>query len=175
MSRKNIIVTGAASSIGLACVRRLLDAGDIVAALDIATTNLEEAYVADERVIREQLDAGSPESCRKAVTAAANRLGGFDAIIHCAAAWTGTPWDRSDADEWDRILAINLRGSFLIAQAATEKLIERGKSSMRLPHAPLGRIRQPEDIADVACFLASDAARFMSGEVVEVNGGFYFD
>ena len=40
---------------------------------------------------------------------------------------------------------------------------------------PLGRIGQPGDIADVACFLASDAARFMTGEIVEVNGGFYFD
>jgi NAD(P)-dependent dehydrogenase (short-subunit alcohol dehydrogenase family) len=40
---------------------------------------------------------------------------------------------------------------------------------------PLGRIARPDDIADVACFLASDAARFITGEVVEVNGGFYFD
>ena len=40
---------------------------------------------------------------------------------------------------------------------------------------PLGRLAQPEDIASVACFLASEQARFMTGEVVEVNGGFYFD
>ena len=40
---------------------------------------------------------------------------------------------------------------------------------------PLGRIAQPDDIADVALFLASDAARFVTGEVIEVNGGFYFD
>jgi 3-oxoacyl-[acyl-carrier protein] reductase len=40
---------------------------------------------------------------------------------------------------------------------------------------PLGRIAQPDDIADVAIFLASDAARFVTGEVIEVNGGFYFD
>jgi 3-oxoacyl-[acyl-carrier protein] reductase len=39
---------------------------------------------------------------------------------------------------------------------------------------PLGRIAQPDDIADVAIFLASDAARFVTGEVIEVNGGFYF-
>jgi 3-oxoacyl-[acyl-carrier protein] reductase len=40
---------------------------------------------------------------------------------------------------------------------------------------PLGRIAKPDDIADVAIFLASDAARFVTGEVIEVNGGFYFD
>lgn len=36
---------------------------------------------------------------------------------------------------------------------------------------PLGRIAQPEDIADVACFLASHEARYMCGALVEVNGG----
>lgn len=36
---------------------------------------------------------------------------------------------------------------------------------------PLGRIGQPEDIADVALFLASDAARYMTGQVVVVDGG----
>lgn len=36
---------------------------------------------------------------------------------------------------------------------------------------PLGRIAQPEDIADVICFLASDEARYMCGTLVEVNGG----
>lgn len=36
---------------------------------------------------------------------------------------------------------------------------------------PLGRIAEPEDIADVILFLASDAARYMCGTIVEVNGG----
>ena len=36
---------------------------------------------------------------------------------------------------------------------------------------PLGRIAEPEDIADVILFLASDAARYMCGALVEVNGG----
>jgi 3-oxoacyl-[acyl-carrier protein] reductase len=40
---------------------------------------------------------------------------------------------------------------------------------------PLGRLAEPDDIASVACFLASDRSKFVTGEVVEVNGGFYFD
>lgn len=36
---------------------------------------------------------------------------------------------------------------------------------------PIGRIAQPEDIAEVVCFLASDAARYVVGALVEVNGG----
>jgi NAD(P)-dependent dehydrogenase (short-subunit alcohol dehydrogenase family) len=42
---------------------------------------------------------------------------------------------------------------------------ELGKS------VPLGRIAEPEDIAGVVLFLASDAARYICGSVVEVNGG----
>jgi 3-oxoacyl-[acyl-carrier protein] reductase len=40
---------------------------------------------------------------------------------------------------------------------------------------PLGRMCQPEDIADTVAFLASDAARFVHGETVEVNGGLLCD
>jgi len=40
---------------------------------------------------------------------------------------------------------------------------------------PLGRLAQPDDVARVAVFLVSEAAGFMTGEVVEVNGGIHFD
>ena len=36
---------------------------------------------------------------------------------------------------------------------------------------PLGRIGQPDDIADVVGFLASDAARYLTGQVITVDGG----
>jgi 3-oxoacyl-[acyl-carrier protein] reductase len=44
-----------------------------------------------------------------------------------------------------------------------------------IKNTPLGRLVQPEDIADVVAFLASDAARFVHGETVEVNGGLLCD
>jgi NAD(P)-dependent dehydrogenase (short-subunit alcohol dehydrogenase family) len=43
-----------------------------------------------------------------------------------------------------------------------------------IQRTPLGRLGTPQDIADVAIFLVSDAARYMTGEIVEVNGGQYF-
>ena len=42
-------------------------------------------------------------------------------------------------------------------------------------NTPLGRMAEPEDIADAVAFLASDAARFISGETIEVNGGLVCD
>ena len=44
-----------------------------------------------------------------------------------------------------------------------------------IKNTPLGRLVEPEDIADAVAFLASDAARFISGETVEVNGGLMCD
>jgi NAD(P)-dependent dehydrogenase (short-subunit alcohol dehydrogenase family) len=38
---------------------------------------------------------------------------------------------------------------------------------------PLGRLETPEDIAGLVCFLASDAARFMTGQAINVTGGVY--
>jgi 3-oxoacyl-[acyl-carrier protein] reductase len=140
MTQRQIIVTGAGSGIGLGCVRRLRENGHVVAALDIATDALETAYADDATVVREHLDAGSPESCRKSVATAADQLGGLDAIIHCAAIWSGTTWDQSDAAEWDRILSVNLRGSFLIAQAAAEKMINRGGGSIVLTASDSARV-----------------------------------
>jgi meso-butanediol dehydrogenase / (S,S)-butanediol dehydrogenase / diacetyl reductase len=40
-------------------------------------------------------------------------------------------------------------------------------------NTPLGRLEEPEDVADVVVFLASDASRFMTGQAVGVDGGIY--
>jgi NAD(P)-dependent dehydrogenase (short-subunit alcohol dehydrogenase family) len=40
---------------------------------------------------------------------------------------------------------------------------------------PLGRLEEPEDVADVVCFLASDRARFLTGEAINVSGGVRVD
>ena len=40
-----------------------------------------------------------------------------------------------------------------------------------LKHIPLGRLGHPKDVADAVCFLASDAANYITGETIHVNGG----
>lgn len=59
-----------------------------------------------------------------------------------------------------------IRTGFEIRGLDADKAIDALNSSV-----PLGRIAEPEDIADVVAFLASDAARYMCGAVLEVNGG----
>jgi 3-oxoacyl-[acyl-carrier protein] reductase len=236
------VVTGAASGIGLACARNLLGRGTRIVALDIQAEALTRAFAEHgDKVTTIAVDIGQPEACRSAIAEAAKRLGRIEAFLHFAAAWTGSSWDKSDAAEWDRILRVNLTGTFILAQAVAFHMVEHGGGSIVLtasdsakiggvaggaayaaskggvialthslakalgpkgirvnainpgvidtpmteawPSAlkedyvarmPLGRLGRPQDIADVACFLVSDEARFMTGEVVEVNGGAYF-
>ena len=59
-----------------------------------------------------------------------------------------------------------IRTGFEIRGLDADKAIDELNASV-----PLGRIAEPEDIADVIAFLASDDARYMCGALVEVNGG----
>ena len=56
------------------------------------------------------------------------------------------------------------------------KLTARTPQAVRqsyIDQTPLGRLEEPEDVADVVMFLASDAARFMTGQAINVTGGVY--
>src|SRR3984885_10479866 len=140
MSEQRIIVTGAASGIGRACARTLLASGHKVAALDIAEEALKREFEGQPSAVTIALDAGSPESCKAAIDQAAARLGGLNAFVHFAALWTGMGWEQSDTAEWDRLLSVNLRGSFLLAQAAIPHLRAAGGGSLVLTALDSARV-----------------------------------
>jgi 3-oxoacyl-[acyl-carrier protein] reductase len=177
-----------------------------------------------------------------AVETATLKFGQLSALLHFAAIWTGKTWDETEPGEWERVLRVNVTGTFFLTRFVVEKMIPHKKGAIVLtasdsakvggvaggpayvsskgaviglthslakalgpkgirvnavnpgvvqtamtaswPAAvkakaieltPLGRLAEPDDIASVACFLASDRSKFVTGEVVEVNGGFYFD
>jgi 3-oxoacyl-[acyl-carrier protein] reductase len=119
---KSAVVTGGASGIGLACARALAGEG---AAVVLADVNEEAAARAADELAAHYVaaDVTKPEQARRVVEEAVARTGSLDVLVTCAGAFHSTPLDRIETDEWDRIQAVNLRGVFLVAQAALAVMI----------------------------------------------------
>lgn len=67
-------------------------------------------------------------------------------------------------------IRVNVVAPGFIHSDMTDKLSEEIRDNM-VKSIPLGRAGEPEDIADTVCFLASEQARYITGQVLEVNGG----
>jgi NAD(P)-dependent dehydrogenase (short-subunit alcohol dehydrogenase family) len=133
VARMTVLVTGAASGIGNASARQLLAAGHEVVAVDLDA----EAVRASLETSREEFDAISAdvsrqEDCRAAADRAISRFGKIDAVLHWAGRHSATYWSDLTAEEFNRILAINTTGSFLIAQAAARHMLPRNSGAIVL-------------------------------------------
>lgn len=133
MMPSTVIVTGAASGIGRACVLRCVEHGIRVAAVGRNLARLEQG-LADvcDRVSLLAADVSDRAACEAAAAKAAAILGRLDALIHCAGIWAATRWQASPEAEWDDILAVNLKGSFFMARAAAIHMEARRRGSIVL-------------------------------------------
>jgi NAD(P)-dependent dehydrogenase (short-subunit alcohol dehydrogenase family) len=129
---KVAVVTGAGSGIGRAVAARLAREGAAVAALDVAADNLEAtvaAIIADEGTARAyRCDVTSESSVNDTVDAVAADLG--PATVVCNVAGIGGFFNTVDMplERWDKILAVNLTGPFLVCRATLPYLLEHGGS-----------------------------------------------
>jgi 3-oxoacyl-[acyl-carrier protein] reductase len=127
LTGKACIVTGATRGIGLATVRMLVDEGARV--LLVARDRDEFARVADdlggcEILAADVTDAGDDE---RIVAACAERFGAVDVLVNNAAVYPRRAWTEIAEEEWDSVLATNLKGYFLCARAAYPSMRERGR------------------------------------------------
>jgi NAD(P)-dependent dehydrogenase (short-subunit alcohol dehydrogenase family) len=115
------LVTGASRGIGHDLAQAIVHAGARVVA---GARTVEEFE--DERIHAVELDVRRRESVDAAVATAVERFGKLDVLVNNAG--LGTNHDALDAteDEWDELMAVNLKGAFLMAQAAGRHMVERG-------------------------------------------------
>ena len=115
---RTFVVTGAASGIGLATAERLLAEGGTVVGADLA------APAADlgERFTFVAADVTDEAAVAAVFAAVPGRL---DGVVHSAGVAGGGPVHLLDRTEWERVIGVNLTGTYLVAKAALARMIEQ--------------------------------------------------
>jgi NAD(P)-dependent dehydrogenase (short-subunit alcohol dehydrogenase family) len=247
---KRVVVTGGARGIGEACVRTLAAHGAHVVSFDVRD-DAGEAAAATATAIGpgtahyRHLDITRRGDVVDAVAAASERLGGLDAVLNVAGVERRVALEDMHEDELDLVLAVNVKGTVFMCQAAFGFLRERGgcimnvgsgaglkpypngahysaskgavmaftrtaahewgrygirvnslvpairtpmadeyvqrldpdaRAALEQRHASTivlgGRLGDPDtDLAPVVVFLVSDASKFITGQIIAVNGG----
>ena len=239
LENKVAVVTGAGSGMGEAIVRRFCAEGAKVIAVDISGTEDRVAAEAGANCIACHADVSSHADVQRAIALAVDGWGRLDIICNNAGI-QGPIALTADyvEEEWDRVIAVNLKGVFLGMKYAIPEMLKNGggaivnTSSMAaivaFPMLPaysaskggvscltrltaaeyagqgirvnailpgaidtgmtrgmpkeyldgavaatlMGRIGQPEEIANLALFLASDESSFITGTETPVDGGY---
>ncbi len=124
------IVTGGASGIGYATARMLAEMGANVV---IADCNEEAGRLAADGLANDgtgslfvRTDVSEPGDANTLVTAATGRFGSLEILMHFAGIGMERPALDTSIEDWSRIIAVNLTGSFLVMRAAGAVMVEAG-------------------------------------------------
>jgi 3-oxoacyl-[acyl-carrier protein] reductase len=244
---KVAVITGGASGIGAATARGLSDEGARVVVADWNSESLQKMEAEMREKARPYLglkiDVSQEKEVQALIDQALSRFGGIDLLVNNAGispkhrGKKQNLWEMS-VEEWDRVMAVNIRGVFLCCRFAVPRMIERGGGAIvslssqaakagsvitgshyviskagvigltkilarevaahkirvnavapgridtpmiwDVPaevneqirkSIPLGRLGKAEEVADPILFLLSDAASFITGVVIDINGG----
>ena len=128
-----VILTGAAAGIGRVYARRLAREGARLVLVDIDAEGVREAAAECRALGAEAIDlvadVSDAAAARAAVDDCATRMGGLDALVNNAALFStlpNRPFEEIPPDELDRVLAVNVRGPFVLCQAAVPHMRRRG-------------------------------------------------
>ncbi|MBR0668029.1 SDR family oxidoreductase [Roseomonas hellenica] len=240
LAGKRALVTGASRGIGAAIALALADKGaDVAITYERSADRAAEVVRAIEgkgrKAIAIQADSADPVAVRRSVDGAAEALGGLDILVNNAGIVLYDAIAEVSVADIDALLAVNVRGPVLTAQAAiphlkaggrvisigsagaerivgdtgtvyymtksalhsftrglarelgsrdiTVNLVQPGSTNTDMNPAdgessdfqralmPLGRYGEPQDVAAAVAFLASPAARHITGTILTVDGG----
>jgi 3-oxoacyl-[acyl-carrier protein] reductase len=132
LADRTALVTGGSRGIGAAIVRRLAAEGADVA-FTYRTGIQEAASIASDvrdmgrEAVAIEADLARPESAAAVVQSAVEQLGKLDILVNNAGVTFWAPLARIPIEEFDRLVAVNVRAPFLMVQAAADSLSEGGR------------------------------------------------
>jgi len=240
LTNKVAIVTGATQGIGLACAQRLIAEGAKVMLVDVKPEGQQAAEALGDQARFFTADVSHKADVDAMVAATVLEFGRVDILINNAGVTHKASFLDLTEEDFDRVLAINLKSMFLCSQAAAREMVKQNSgciinmssvnSELAIPdqvpyvvskgginqltkvmslnlapygirvngigpgtiltelartavmsspearhtilsRTPLGRCGEPEEVASIAAFLASDDASYMTGQTLYVDGG----
>ena len=131
LTGKVALVTGAAQGIGLACATRLAKEGAKVVLCDVNEKAGQSAAKKIEgkggKATFVRCDVSHPEDVDAALGAALKAFRRIDVLVNNAGVVDDAPFLELSLEELDRVLGINLRGAFVMAQAVARQMVKQGK------------------------------------------------
>lgn len=125
---KTVLVTGAASGIGRATAERLAAEGASVLASDVDRERLGETVesisAAGGTTVSTVCDVADPESCAASVAVCLESFGKLDVLCNVAGILHLAETHALDLEAWERVIRVNLTGTFLMCRAALPHLLE---------------------------------------------------
>jgi NAD(P)-dependent dehydrogenase (short-subunit alcohol dehydrogenase family) len=159
LAGKSVLITGASSGIGRAIARRFAAEGARLVLADI-TDQVREGGVPTAQMLCAEgydvtfvpTDVSLEHDAIRAVDVALERFGRLDVLVNDAAIGVGKRLTDTGLDEWNRALAVNLTGTFLMSRAAVAQMLKqevRHEARGRIVNisSQHGMIACPEDIA----------------------------
>lgn len=123
---KRVVVTGAASGIGLATARRFVEEGSRVFIIDVNDEGLRRVLEENPKIEGGAVaDVSSPEQVSRAFKEVGRKLGGVDVLIANAGISYRTPFLDISYEEWRRVIDVNLTGAFLCAKEALRMMVKQ--------------------------------------------------
>ena len=239
-----VVVTGGARGIGFQIAERFVSSREIVILLDADEKSGEAAAQGMQQMNKQTFyrytDVADSTSVSDSIRWIKEEFGGIDILVNCAGILDTGSINDLDEDLWDRVMDVNLKGTYLVTQAAIPCM--KGRSNGRIVNIssmagrmggkktglaysaskagmlgltkavarmvaehgitvnalapgntntdllkqftpeemdhlmagiPLGRLIEPDEIAEAVFFLASEKAGMITGAVLDINGGAY--
>jgi len=127
---KVVLITGAASGIGRATAERLASEGAALALSDVNAEGLEASAATcrdvGANVVSTVSNVADEESVKELVAGAVSEHGRLDAVINVAGILHFEDLRRTRLSDWERIIAVNLTGTFLVCREAMDHLLATG-------------------------------------------------